>query len=177
MKSIIVLGFLLISILSADTKVVENKIEFTIQHKFKTVKGKVQKITVSDLVVTKQGEGYSAKPFSASISVLDLRTGNPNRDSHMLEILGYPLEDSIQLNITKVEEASSKKEYKIYLDIKINGTTKSQQSIANVTEIDGKIQIKGQLKILLDEYKIKAPSLFFIPINNTIVCEYEFLIN
>lgn len=172
MIRLIILFLLSFGILSSETT--QDKIGFTVKHKFKTVNGKVQKFSINNLSLKKEANRYSAQPFSIQFKLVDMRTGDPNRDSHMLEVLGYPEQESIELQITKVEEIKPKEEYKIYLDAKINGVTQSLESIATTVEKEGKVQIKGQLKILLDQFKIKAPSLLFFPIENVVVCEYEF---
>jgi|JI10StandDraft_1071094.scaffolds.fasta_scaffold344020_2 hypothetical protein len=177
MKYSILVFLLFVGFLDAETKVLEDKIVFTAQHKFKTIKGKVQKANYSNIVISRAANRYFAQPFSIQVNLVDMRTGDPNRDTHMMEVLGYPTQDSVQLNILKMEETSSAKEYKIFIEAKINGVTKSLHSIATANEKDGNLSVKGQIKILLDEFQIKAPSLLFFPIDNIIICDYEILLS
>lgn len=174
MKTILFVLLLCPYLLFAESKIVEKEVRFTASHQFKKVNGKVDELKISPIQIKKSGETYSVDPFTISILLKDMKTGDSNRDNHMMEALGFPDQTEITLDIQKVQVADGK--YQIALKAKINGVTKELTSLAEVKELDGKITVSGKFPIKLDQFNITPPSLLFIKVNNEVTCDFKFVL-
>jgi polyisoprenoid-binding protein YceI len=106
-----------------------------------------------------------------------MKTGDSNRDTHMMEALGFPEENEIKLEILKSEPEQEKQKYKIDFAIKIKGITKELSTIAEVKETENGISVAGSFTIQLDMFRVEPPKLLFIKLNNDVQCNYKFILN
>ncbi len=161
-------------LLFADSLVVEKEILFTATHQFKKINGKVKDFQISPIQIQKSNGSYKMNPFQINIPLKEMKTGDSNRDAHMMEALGFPDENEIQLNIQKSEVENQK--YKIDFTIKIKGITKELSTIAEVKELENGISILGSFIIQLDKFQIEPPKLLFIKMENDVKCSYKFFL-
>jgi polyisoprenoid-binding protein YceI len=174
MKKILFIFLFCPYLLFAESKIVEKEIRFTASHQFKKVNGKIDELKISTVQIKKSGESYAVDPFTISLLLKDMKTGDSNRDNHMIEALGFPEQTEITLDILKVQMIEGK--YKIFFKVKINGVTKDLSIFAEVKESEGKIIVSGKFSVQLDQFNITPPSLLFIKVNNDVVCDFRFVL-
>lgn len=175
MKKTLVFLFCFPLFVFAESKIIDKDVRFTASHQFKKINGKIDSIKVSPFQVKKSGESFLVEPFSIQILLQDMKTGDSNRDNHMMEALGFPEVKDITLEILKVQYSAGK--YQISFNTKMNGIKKLLTSTADTQELDGKLKVSGKFLIKLDQFNVTPPSLLFIKISNEVICEYNFTLS
>jgi len=99
-------------------------------------------------------------------------TGNQNRDSHMLEVLGYPTykEILVEINPVKIQENTTFEGW-----ITIKGIRKPIKSIASIEKQNNLYIVKGKANIVLTEFQIERPSLLGLAVEDLVEVNYEFI--
>ncbi|MCP5496749.1 MAG: YceI family protein [Leptospiraceae bacterium] len=151
----------------------ELKIKFFADHVFKKVKGECIKPKVENLKVIPDVNGVSAEvPFSISCTIVNMHTGDENRDSHMWEILGYPDQKEINFSVKNLE-LTKKGTYSFQGDLTIKGTTKPVSFTASSKQENGSLKINATFDILLSDFKVERPSVVFTSIKDKVRIEWE----
>ncbi len=97
-------------------------------------------------------------------SVVSFTTGNSNRDSHALEILGafrYPF-----VEFTSDSVRHEDKGYRVFGNLTFHGVTRPLDFVVTPEYLKGKVRIKGNFVVLLSDYKLERPSLLFVSTAN-----------
>ena len=176
MKILFIISALFFTSIHAETPILEKEAEFTAALKIKKVEGKIKNFTVSPFTVKKgKNSELSITPFSISIPVKELKTGDPNRDSNMYEALGYPAEKEISLNVQRIQPAENGT-YRVFFRMKIKGKEKELESIATIKEESGKINVSGKFSVFLHDFNIEPPTLLFMTVQDEVFCRYRFAV-
>ncbi|MCB1159440.1 MAG: YceI family protein [Leptospiraceae bacterium] len=175
MKKLILLFLFVVYGLSAQELSVEKKeIYFTFAHAFKTVKGHCEKIEIKGKIFKKDNILQAELPFMIIVPVEGMRTGNSNRDSHLLETLDYTKHKQIIMNLKEVEASGDT--YKLKALLKIKNVEKEVFTIAKYSR-DGESSIlKGSFELSLKDFSIEAPSLLLIKVKDTVMIDYKFIL-
>lgn len=151
---------------------VESSIQFTVEHPLKTVVGESRNPSFSGLDYSYEGQFKLKGPFTVTIPYRDMKTGNGNRDSHMMEVLGYPDHQSVVARITGAEPSADG--LRITGALSINGVSKPFQTLATLKEDQGSIVISGTTSVLLSDFQVEPPSLLGMSIEDRVVIRYRF---
>ncbi len=156
-----------------ELKLTEPHIEFTAIHPFKTVIGNCTKINVSPVVFTKTTNGLQIpKSVKIEIPIKEIRSGDENRDEHILELLGYPVQQNI--SFTSVSISSKDGEWVIAGGLTVNGITKQVKTTASIKSDDHGSVVSGKFQVLMSDFGIDPPSLLFAKAKEEVVIEYTF---
>lgn len=183
MKYILIITLLLFisseNIFSQDNKVLEGiksiNIKFYVVHPWKKVVGTCNEPKIESLKLTGTKDfPISSSTFTVKCSLLNMKTGDANRDSHMLEVLGFP--DYKEIIFSAISTQADKDlNYKFTGELNIKGKTKPINFSAKLTK-DNSITLKGNFEILLSEFSVERPALLFVPISDTVKIEVEILL-
>jgi len=166
-KFIIVLFFSFLLPLNAEF--LKKEVHFIVKHPFKTVHGKCKEVNIQEIEID---NNLTIKPFRITIPYLKMDTGNQNRDSHMLEVLGYPIykEILVEINPVKIQENTTFEGW-----ITIKGIRKPIKSIASIEKQNNLYIVKGKANIVLTEFQIERPSLLGLAVEDLVEVNYEFI--
>lgn len=154
----------------------ELKIQFFAEHLFKTVKGECKSPKIENLkIISKSGQVSAEVPFIVRCSILNMHTGDDNRDSHMWEVLGYPQHKEIQFLVEKLESAT-KTGYSFQGKLTIKGKTKPISFTAISSRKNDTIKINAEFSILLSDFEVERPSVVFTSIKDKVKIEWEVLL-
>lgn len=171
-KTILVLTLTMLASAALATAPSQSSIQFTLTHPLHTINGKCDSISVSGLDYTYQAGKFQLKsPFRVEIPYRSLDTGNSNRDSHMLEVLGYPTHKSILAEIQTATQNGTSLSISGYLTIK--GTRKPFSTTAKL-EMGEAIMIKGQTAVSLTDFGVERPSLLGMATSDSVDITYSF---
>lgn len=173
MKQILFLMIFLPFVLQAESKIDSHDINFTAYYSISDINGKVQKIQASKIDWKKVNDKFQVSPFQISVLLKDMNTGDSSRDEHMVEILGYPEHTSIVLKIQSLTYNADTTKKMLNGTIKINGITKPFETEVILEESNQKLEVSGKFKISLKNHDVKAPSLMFISVKDTVNCEFK----
>ena len=166
-KFLIVLFFYTIIPLNAEF--LTKEIRFIVKHPFKTVYGQCKEIIVQEIEID---NNLNIKPFRITIPYLKMDTGNQNRDSHMLEVLGYPTYKEI---LVEIKPVNIKENTTFEGWITIKGIRKPIKSTAIIEKQNNLYIVKGQVDILLSQFEIEKPSLLGLAVEDLVKVEYNFI--
>lgn len=161
---------------SYASEILKKEITFLAIHPMKEVHGVCKEIQVDSPQIQMSGTVYKLNsPFTIKIPILKIHSGDENRDSHIMEILGYP---NIPEIIVVVEFADAVGEtYLIRGKLTIHGFTRDFQSSGKVESKEvGQIRIFGKVNIRFSDFNLERPSLLFIKTKEDIEIGYDFLI-
>lgn len=163
--------FLLVGGLQGE--VLEKSVDFSVSHPLHEVKGKADRIEIRNLRTV---DGRSLQgPFQMEIPCTALNTGNGNRDSHMLEILGYPQHRNIFVEILEVRSVDEA-HVSFHGFLTIGGVRRPAMIPANLTVSSGVSTVEGTTTISLKEFQIEAPSLLGMAVDDSVTVHFRFLI-
>ncbi|TGJ99203.1 YceI family protein [Leptospira semungkisensis] len=164
----------LVPIYSEELKLSEPKIEFTVIHPFKTVIGKCTGVNASPISLTANTNGVQIpKSVKIEIPVKEIRSGDENRDEHIMESLGYPTHNGISFVSTAIS-LTKDGEWSISGNLTINGRTKPIKSIASIHKDDHETTVSGKFQVLMSDFDVVAPSLLFAKAKDEVVIDYKF---
>ncbi|MCR8648925.1 YceI family protein [Leptospira interrogans] len=161
---------------SYASEILKKEITFLAIHPMKEVHGVCKEIQVDSPQIQTSGTVYKLNsPFTIKIPILKINSGDENRDSHIMEILGYP---DIPEIIVVVESAEAVGEtYLIRGKLSIHEFTRDFQSSGKVEPNGvGQIRIFGKVNIQFSDFNLERPSLLFIKTKEEIEIGYDFLI-
>ena len=162
------------------TGTTELQVRFTVEHPAKTVHGHIVRLNLPAMQWQTGNCQMPAVPIHFHFPVTSMQTGNRNRDSHMLEVLHYPVHKTIAIQIESVHcPTSPAGAYQIQGFMTIAGSSRPFTSQAWLQKQSGQThRLRGKLSLSLKDYQLEAPSLMFMAIEDQIEIEYscDFLI-
>lgn len=167
------------TLFSQESKVADGikyfNIKFYVTHPWKKVTGVCNepKLESFKLVGSKDIPTISS-PFIVKCSLLNMKTGDSNRDSHMLEVLGYPENKEIVFSVTNTQ-VDKDLNYRISGDLTIKSKSKPIVFLAKLSK-EGSLRVNGGFEILLSDYSVERPALLFVPIKDNVKVEVEILL-
>ncbi|PKL30611.1 MAG: hypothetical protein CVV45_16650 [Spirochaetae bacterium HGW-Spirochaetae-10] len=165
--------FSLFLTVGVQAEVLEKSIDFSVSHPLHEVKGTVDRIEIRNLQTS---DGRSIRgPFQIEIPYTALNTGNGNRDSHLLEILGYPEHRSILVEILEVKPVDEA-HVSLHGYLTIGGVRRPAMIPASLTVSSGVSTVEGTTAISLKEFQIEAPSLLGMAVADLVTVHFRFLI-
>ncbi|AYV55669.1 hypothetical protein CH370_11880 [Leptospira kmetyi] len=161
-----------------SSEVLKKEITFLAIHPMKEVRGVCKEVQVNAPQIAAAGSGYKLNsPFQIRIPILKIHSGDESRDSHIMEILGYPDTPEIVAVIESVVAPASGDTYTVRGKLTIHGLTQDFQSSAKVEAKDpGQIRVFGKVDVKFSDFKLEKPSLLFIKAKEEIEIGYDFLI-
>ncbi len=176
MRGVLPLLLFFVSVsLYAEAVPVEKKILFTATHPFKSIEGHCEEIRIEALKLGFKGTlPVLQGPALLSIPLTGMKTGNSNRDSHMLEVLGYPDSKAIEGRIEKILPAKEGDKLLLSGTLKINGIEKPFQSTATSTRSGDTIVIEGGFDVMLPDFDVEPPDLILIRVADLVKIRYRF---
>ena len=152
----------------------QKEIRFTAHHNFKSVNGSCGRIETENIKIAYQNKRLTLQsPFAIKVAAASMSTGNSSRDSHMLEVLGYPGFKDITAVILSIKNDADNNEV-ISGKLTIHGIEKPFTSKAIVSANEASFSLKGHFPVLLSDYNIEAPDLLFIRVKDEVMIEYNF---
>jgi polyisoprenoid-binding protein YceI len=143
----------------------ESQIVYHLKHPLHKVKG-----VSSDFVCTVDFSGDTlASKIMVKAPVSDFNSGNSNRDSHALEAL-----EALKYPYVEFASDSVKREgkgYRVFGRLLFHGVTRPIDFPVIPTIGEGTIRIEGGFTIKLSDFKVKRPSLMFIPAEDALRIE------
>tara|TARA_B100001939_G_scaffold348099_1_gene372635 strand:+ start:13294 stop:13845 length:552 start_codon:yes stop_codon:yes gene_type:complete len=168
--------YLLLTPSLAAKQPADSSIRFIVQHPLKTVEGHCQNVKISDLEYSLKDQLQLLSAFTITIHYRDLKTGNSNRDSHMMEVLGYPDHKSVIAKIDGLTPDGNRVRITGHLTIK--GITRPFQTMASTARTEkGSLTISGSTTVLLSQFQIEKPSLLGMSIEDTVQIHYRFILD
>ena len=153
-------------------------VTFTVEHPAKTVVGNVVNLHPARPHLRSNGCLRPDVPYAITFPVTDMHTGNRNRDSHMLEVLKYPVYKQINVKITQITcPSESNQQYRLDGEITIAGVTHAFATRLDFTQnADDSVSVSGNFPVLLSDYNLEAPSLLFMSIEDRIQINFDWRI-
>ncbi|TGK04138.1 YceI family protein [Leptospira langatensis] len=166
----------IIPVYSEELKLVDPKVEFTVIHPFKTVIGKCTGVNASPTTLTANTNGVQIpKSVKIDIPVKEIRSGDENRDEHIMEALGYPTYSTISFVSTGIS-LTKDGDWSIAGNLTINGKTRPVKSVAKIHKDDHETSISGKFSVLMSDFEVEAPSLLFAKAKDEVSIEYKFIL-
>lgn len=111
----------------------------------------------------------------ASIAILtkvsSFNSGLSNRDSHMIEVLDAIAFPNILFNSTSI--VYNNNELSVTGQLQFHGVTKQISFKAKQLTQERDLIFEGSFPVLLEEYKVKRPSLLFVKAENEIQIRFK----
>ncbi|MCB1174265.1 MAG: YceI family protein [Leptospiraceae bacterium] len=153
-------------------------ITFTVNHPMKTVNGTVRNFSWPVPEIKNDDCPILAAPLQFTIPATSLFTDNRNRDSHLLEVLKYPIHKLILVKLTASTCSAQSKtsaQAEIQGSVQIAGITRSFRSAAVLQRqtVDQPWKAAGQLNLSLQAFDLKAPELLFMPIEDAVHINWQ----
>ena len=108
------------------------------------------------------------------INSSDLKSSKEARDENMYELLNTKVYPSIVFDIKDIKKED--KNYIILGLLTLNGVTKELSSQATIIKIDENIQLMGDFNILLSQFNMQAPTMFFLTVRDQIDINYTLVL-
>jgi polyisoprenoid-binding protein YceI len=121
------------------------------------------RLTMNDTIESIQG--------IIAIESFDLKSDNSKRDTNMYALLNASVHPSISFEFSSI--TLKEKEATIEGFLTLNGMKKPIVSTSTITETDNKINLFGNFSILLSDYGMTPPSMFFLTVRNQIDIMYN----
>ncbi|EQA43320.1 YceI-like domain protein [Leptospira broomii serovar Hurstbridge str. 5399] len=163
------------SLRSADLKIFQKTLKFTVIHPFKTVNGVCGEVNITPTTYSTGANGIQLpKAVKIEAPLKEFRSGDENRDSHIIESLGFPENQSVSFSSTSIDITDGG--WLVSGNLTINGVTKPVKTKANISSSDGQIEVSGKFQIKMGEYQITPPSLLFAKAKEEVEIEFSFLL-
>ncbi|MFA9372962.1 MAG: YceI family protein [Poseidonibacter sp.] len=104
----------------------------------------------------------------------DLKSSKEARDENMYELLNTKVYPSVVFDIKDIKKED--KNYIISGLLTLNGVTKELSSQATIIKIDENIQLMGDFNILLSQFNMEAPTMFFLTVRDQIDINYTLVL-
>jgi polyisoprenoid-binding protein YceI len=156
-------------------EIIKKEISFFVNHTTANVTGICNEINFTPVNLQAVGKSaYTIKsPFTITIPLKKITSGDDGRDAHIQEILGLPEFTDIIIKVESVKQEAER--YLISGKMTIHGKTREFVSYANVeTSQTSIIQIDGTATAKFSEYELENPSLLFMKAKDTIEIKYSF---
>ncbi|EQA37182.1 YceI-like domain protein [Leptospira inadai serovar Lyme str. 10] len=164
-----------ISLRSEDLKISQKTLKFTVIHPFKTVNGVCGEVNITPTTYSTGANGIQLpKAVKIEAPLKEFRSGDENRDSHILESLGFPEIQSVSFSSTSIDVTEGG--WFVSGNLTVNGVTKPVKTRANISSSNGQIEVSGKFQIKMGEYRISPPSLLFAKAKEEVEIEFSFLL-
>lgn len=145
----------------------ESTLQYLLKHPMHKVRGvsKEFRATVdlsSDTVTSKIR-------VAADVSSFD--SGNSNRDSHALEAVHSIKHPRVEFVSESVRKEGDK--YRVAGNLTFHGVTRPIDFLVTPKVEGGKVNVKGGFAIKLSDYRVKRPSLMFVPVEDKLTIEFD----
>lgn len=110
---------------------------------------------------------------AVSLKVQSFDSGNPNRDSHALEVLEalkYPKVTFVSTKIKAVADMLT-----IEGNLNFHGITKPMTIVASREDFVNKMVFEGKFDVSLTEFKVERPSLFGMKTDDVLHFKFKFI--
>ncbi|MEI1278203.1 YceI family protein [Leptospira venezuelensis] len=163
------------SVFSEELKLQESNINFIAIHPFKTVNGKCFGTTVSPMTLTLGQNGLQIpKLIKIEIPISQIKSGDENRDEHIIESLGYPTITNISFISTSITAKDN--EWTISGNLTVKGKTKTVKSVATIQKEGQETILSGKFQVLMSDFDVERPSLLFATAKDEVSIEYKFIV-
>ncbi|MGJ4747273.1 YceI family protein [Leptospira sp. SA-E8] len=163
------------SVFSEELKLQESQINFIAIHPFKTVYGKCSGTTVSPTTLTQGPNGLQIpKLVKIEIPISEIKSGDENRDEHIIESLGYPTITNISFTSTSITAKDN--EWTITGNLTVKGKTKMLKSVATIQKEGSETILSGKFQVLMSDFDVERPSLLFATAKDEVSIEYKFVL-
>ena len=109
--------------------------------------------------------------IAISTKVSSFNSGLSNRDSHMIEVLEALSYPNIIFNSTSI--IYNQNDLLVNGQLQFHGVTKQISFNAKQSDKEGNIFFEGTFPILLEDFKVKRPSLLFVKADNEIQIKFK----
>jgi polyisoprenoid-binding protein YceI len=109
--------------------------------------------------------------IAISTKVSSFNSGLSNRDSHMIEVLEALSYPNIIFNSTSI--VYNQNDLLVNGQLQFHGFTKQISFNAKQSDKEGNIFFEGAFPILLEDFKVKRPSLLFVKAENEIQIKFK----
>jgi len=109
--------------------------------------------------------------IAISTKVSSFNSGLSNRDSHMIEVLDALTYPTIVFNSTSI--IYNQNELLVNGQLQFHGVTKQISFNTKQSDKEGNIFFEGAFPILLEDFKVKRPSLLFVKADNEIQIKFK----
>ena len=109
--------------------------------------------------------------IAISTKVSSFNSGLSNRDSHMIEVLEALSYPNIIFNSTSI--IYNQNDLLVNGQLQFHGVTKQISFNAKQSDKEGNIIFEGTFPILLEDFKVKRPSLLFVKADNEIQIKFK----
>ncbi|TGK13799.1 YceI family protein [Leptospira fletcheri] len=159
-----------------DLKISERNLKFTVVHPFKTVNGICKTVNVTPATYFTGGIGVQIpKSVKIEAPLKDFQSGDPNRDSHILESLGYPEQENVSFTSTSIDPIEGG--WNVTGNLTINGVTKQiKTKVSVLNKGDGQIEVSGKFQIKMKEFNVDPPGVLFVKAKEEVEIEFSFLL-
>lgn len=170
----LVLFFLSVSsMFSEELKLQESQINFIAIHPFKTVYGKCSGTTIRPTTLTQGPSGLQIpKLIKIEIPLKEIKSGDSDRDEHIIESLGYPTITNISFTSTSI--TAKENEWTITGNLTVKGKTKTVKSAATIQKEGQETIFSGTFQVLMSDFDVERPSLLFATAKDEVTIEYKF---
>lgn len=145
-----------------------SSIKYTMRHKLHEWEGVSKEVKVA----TKWNEQKNEiEQISIVVGVASFNSGLSSRDSHMLEVLDGLTYPRILFSSTSVQYTTEG--ILVKGKLQFHGIEKQVEAKVKMEKINNKMVFTGQLPILLEDYKVERPSLFFVKVENLVQVDFQ----
>jgi len=125
------------------------------------------------LIESKLTSSGSIESIKGSISInpLSLKSDSESRDEHMHTLLKSDEKSVIMVNIISITKKEER--YVVHASLTLNGVTKEIESIADISDMNDNVNLRGKFNINLTSYNITPPSLVFFDVRDQIDITYN----
>ena len=109
--------------------------------------------------------------IAISTKVSSFNSGLSNRDSHMIEVLEALTYPNIVFKSTSI--IYNQNDLLVNGQLQFHGVTKQISFNAKQSDKEGNIFFEGTFPILLEDFKVKRPSLLFVKADNEIQIKFK----
>ncbi|PJZ49562.1 YceI family protein [Leptospira saintgironsiae] len=163
------------SIFSEELKLQESIINFIAIHPFKTVNGKCSGAIVSPMILTQGANGLQIpKLVKIEIPISQIKSGDENRDEHIIESLGYPTITNISFISTSI--TAKENEWTITGNLTVKGKTKTVKTLATIQKEGQETILSGKFQVLMSDFDVERPSLLFATAKDEVSIDYRFIL-
>ncbi|XPV68632.1 MAG: YceI family protein [Halarcobacter sp.] len=110
-----------------------------------------------------------------SIKALSFVSDNKDRDEHMYKVLNSELNPTITFKLTSI--VKQKDGYKLSGLLTLNGVSKKIDTLASIYDTNNTISFSGNFSILLTDFNMEPPTMFFLTVRDLIDIKYSLIYN
>ncbi len=145
----------------------ESKISYSLHHPLHQVHGSSNEFLCS---VDLPGDTLQAQ-IHVKVAIATFNSGNSNRDSHALEMLGAYKNPYVELVSDSLKK--EKDGYRVFGKLSLHGQTHLVNFLVKPTYVPNRVRIQGGFSIRLSAYGVKRPTLLFVPTDDELKIEID----